>query len=70
MAMVVIDGELRKRKAKAKMILQVHDELIFDLPAEEVEELTPVIVEVMETALLLSVPVKVDVKVGKNWGEC
>jgi len=49
------------------MVLQVHDELLFDAHKDEVDELTPVIKKLMETALPLNVPVIVDVGTGNNW---
>ncbi|MEJ2195976.1 MAG: DNA polymerase I, partial [Ignavibacteriaceae bacterium] len=59
-AMIKIHKELEKRKAKTKMVLQVHDELLFDAHKDEVKELAPVIKKLMETALPLKVPVLVD----------
>ena len=66
-AMINIHKELEKRKANTKMVLQVHDELLFDAHKDEVDELTPVIKKLMETALPLTVPVVVDTGVGRNW---
>lgn len=54
---------------KCQMILQVHDELVFELPESEVKTAQTIIEEEMEKALKLSVPVKVDLMVGKSWGE-
>jgi DNA polymerase-1 len=67
LAMIKVHNELEKRKAKTKMVLQVHDELLFDAHTDEVEELRPVIKEIMETALPLDVPIVVDTGVGENW---
>lgn len=66
-AMVNVQGILQGRKSK--MILQVHDELLFDLHRDEQEELTPLIVDAMENALALpnEVPVKIDTGFGDNW---
>ncbi len=66
-AMINIHKELNKRKAKTKMVLQVHDELLFDAHKDEVEELTPIIKKLMEKALPLNVPVIVDAGTGNNW---
>ncbi|MCW8960630.1 MAG: DNA polymerase, partial [Ignavibacteriaceae bacterium] len=66
-AMINIFNELNKRKAKTKMVLQVHDELLFDAHKDEVEELRPVIKKLMETAIPLKVPILVDTGVGDNW---
>ena len=67
LAMINIHKELEQRKAKTKMVLQVHDELVFDAHKDEVDELRPVIKELMENALPLDVPVVVDTGVGVNW---
>jgi DNA polymerase-1 len=66
-AIINIHNELSKRKAKTKMVLQVHDELLFDAHKDEVEELRPIIKKLMETALPLKVPIVVDTGVGDNW---
>ena len=66
-AMIKIHNELKKRKTKTKMVLQVHDELVFDVHKDEVDELCPMIKEIMETAMPLKVPVVVDTGVGDNW---
>jgi DNA polymerase-1 len=67
LAMINIHHELKNRNAKSKMILQVHDELVFDVHKEEVDELIPVIKNLMEKSLPLKVPVVVDTGIGKNW---
>ncbi len=51
------------------MLLQVHDELVFEVPDEEIESMRQLVPKVMTTALKLSVPLKVDTKTGNNWGE-
>ena len=66
-AMINIYEEINKRGLKAQMISQVHDELIFDCPASELEELTNIVKEKMENAIKLSVPLKIDYGYGKNW---
>ena len=68
-AMINLDREIAKRKLKSQMILQVHDELIFEVPKAEMEEMGKLSSELMSTALELSVPLKVDIKTGLNWGE-
>jgi DNA polymerase-1 len=68
-AMNRIDAELRERKLKTRMILQVHDELIFEGPKKERDAVQEMVLRIMPQSLELSVPLKVDVKVGKNWGE-
>jgi DNA polymerase I len=68
-AMINIHNEIIKRKLRAKMILQVHDELVFDVPDEEIEIIKPLIKEKMINAIKLKVPLEVEVGVGKNWLE-
>jgi DNA polymerase-1 len=67
-AMINLNKELKSRALKSRMLLQVHDELIFEVPEDELETMTHLVPEKMSTAIQLSVPVKVDVKSGLNWG--
>ena len=67
LAMIKIYEALEKRKARTKMVLQVHDELVFDAHKDEIDELRPLIKELMESALPLNVPVIADTGVGDNW---
>jgi len=66
-AMIRIFEEFSKRKLRSKMILQVHDELVFDAHKDEVEEISSVIIDYMKNAIPLKVPVVVDMNVGDNW---
>ena len=66
-AMINIFDELKKKKFKSKMILQVHDELLFDARKDELEDLKPMIKELMENAMPLNVPITVEMGVGNNW---
>ncbi len=68
-AMVNLYREMVRRHLRSRMLLQVHDELIFEVPEEELEELRELVGRVMSTAIELSVPLKVDIKKGRNWGE-
>jgi len=68
-AMINIDKEFNKQGLKTKMIMQVHDELVFEVPEEELDEVKDLVKEKMETAIPLKVPVVVDMGVGKNWYE-
>jgi DNA polymerase-1 len=68
-AMIRIDRVLRERKLSAKMLLQVHDELVFEVPAPETEELTALVKAEMEGAAELSVPLVAETGVGDNWLE-
>lgn len=67
LAMVNISRELAEHGFQAKMILQVHDELIFESPPDEIERLKKLVKQCMENALLLDVPLVVDIKTGRNW---
>ena len=68
-AMIDIQAELDKTTLKAKMVLQVHDELVFTVPEEEVEALKPIVKRGMENAVKTRVPLEVEMSTGKNWLE-
>jgi len=68
-AMIRIHERLRKENFNSKMILQVHDELIFEAPENEVERLREMVISEMSGAAQLDVPLKVDWGLGKNWAE-
>jgi DNA polymerase-1 len=68
-AMINIHRAIKEANLMSKMILQVHDELVFEVPKNEVERLYGIIKKYMEKALLLRVPVKVEIGTGKNWLE-
>lgn len=67
MAMIRIDNELLKRKARARLLLQVHDELVLEAPIEEVDEIRKLVKHEMESVYPLSVPLVVDTGIGTNW---
>jgi len=67
LAMIRIDEEIRKRGLKSRMTLQVHDELVFEVPEREVEAMRPLVREHMEEAHSLAVPLLVEIGVGPNW---
>jgi DNA polymerase-1 len=71
LAMIKIHNEFKKQNLRTKMIMQVHDELVFDAHREEVETIKPIIINCMQTALLLpnDVPADAEVGVGDNWLE-
>ena len=69
MAMVQIEEELSKRKFPAYLLIQIHDELLFEVKEGAEEELTALVKPLMENSVRLSVPVRVDSKIGKNWFE-
>ena len=68
-AMVEIFDEFNKRKLKSKMLIQVHDELVFNVLKSELEEVKEIVRDKMENTIKLSVPLKVDIEVGNNWYE-
>jgi DNA polymerase-1 len=68
-AMVDIQQELDRRGLRTKMLLQVHDELDFEVPEEELDEVVVLVRDLMEGAVKLEVPLLVDMEVGKNWGQ-
>lgn len=68
-AMVEISKELKKRGLVTKMILQVHDELVFEVPKKELKEVAKMARQIMEECFPLSVPIKVDLKSGPNWAD-
>jgi DNA polymerase-1 len=67
LAMVRLDGAMRERKLRSRMLLQVHDELVFETDADERDELAGLAATTMEGALPLDVPLTVDLKVGADW---
>jgi DNA polymerase-1 len=69
LAMIKIHRHINIKHLKARMNLQIHDELLFDVPQEEVNEVIDLVKEDMEQVLKLSVPIVVDIKKGKNWLE-
>ncbi len=68
-AMIEVDKQITAKGLKAKMIMQVHDELVFELPKEELEELKQLVVTAMELSQPLKVPLVVDVNYGESWKE-
>ena len=68
-AMIRIDAEMRERGLKSRMILQVHDELIFECPADERDAIRDLALRLMPASIQMNVPLKVDIKQGRNWGE-
>ena len=66
-AMIDIARELKRRRLRTQMILQVHDELVFDLHREEREEVVPLVHDLMRDALPLAAPIEVEIGVGSDW---
>ncbi len=69
LAMIKVDDALRKKKLASAMLLTVHDELVFEVPPDELEELTRLVEGIMEGVWELQVPLKVNVACGFNWDE-
>ena len=69
MAMIRVDQKIRQRGLKSKMVLQIHDELLFEAPRSELESLMDIIKQEMENVLQLSVPLTVECNYGENWLE-
>jgi DNA polymerase-1 len=67
LAMIKISAQIKTKGLKARMILQIHDELVFDLPISELNILSQLVKNEMENVMKLEVPIKVDMKEGKNW---
>jgi DNA polymerase-1 len=68
-AMVRIDREIAARSMRSRMLIQVHDELVFESPDDEVAELENLVKEVMEGAITFDVPIVVNIEHGENWGK-
>ena len=66
-AMIDLEARLEKENLRARLLLQVHDELILEAPEEEMDILNKIVPEVMEKTVSLQVPLKVDASYGKNW---
>jgi DNA polymerase I len=69
LAMIAIDRALQEAGLRSRMVLQVHDELVFEAPRDELDALAPLVRHSMEGAMELIVPIKVEMKVGQNWYE-
>lgn len=70
LAMIRIANRLKSANLSANMLLQIHDELVFEVAPEDAQSLVTLVKQEMESVLPLDVPIRVDVKVGNNWAEC
>ncbi len=70
MAMLAVDSWIKKEHDAGEMILQIHDELLFEVPDDQVDKVGKKVKLIMENVMNLSVPLVVDISIGKNWGEC
>ena len=64
--MIKVEKELQKAELKARMLLQIHDELVFEVPEDEVDKTVELVKDSMESVLELEVPLVVNISVGKN----
>jgi len=69
MAMIGVDRRLRAERLKSRLVMQVHDELVFEVPETELVHLEQLVEQEMESAVATKVPLKVDISYGKNWSE-
>lgn len=68
-AMINLFRQMKGKNLRSKMLLQVHDELVFEVPESEMDTMCKLVPDIMSSAVELSIPIKVDIKKGKNWGE-
>lgn len=69
LAMIKLDQKLKETRSGARILLQVHDELVLEVPEKEIESVSALVKKTMENVVLLSVPLVVEIKTGSNWGE-
>ena len=65
--MISVDRRLREEGLKAAMVLQIHDELLLEVPVEEIDKVKDILTAEMENAVALSVPLTIECNYGKNW---
>ena len=70
LAMLGVYRRLRREACRSRLLLQIHDELVFEAPPEEIDTLAALVREEMNSAYEMSVPLVVDVKTGANWAQC
>ena len=70
LAMIHIHHRLRRERLASKMLLQIHDELVFEVPPDELDAMAALVREEMSGVMKLNVPLKVDLKSGDNWADC
>lgn len=68
-AMVKIYNDFKEKNLKARIIIQIHDELIFDIPKDELEEVSKIVKKSMKESIALRVPIEVNIEAGKNWAD-
>lgn len=70
MAMIEVDKKLEEKNLESKIVLQVHDELLLEVPKEETEEMTKILKDSMENVVKLSVPLTSEISSGETWNDC
>jgi DNA polymerase I len=70
MAMIKLNEELKEVSPQARILLQVHDEVVLEIPEKDIDKVSEKVKDVMENIYKLKVPIKVDALAGENWGEC
>ena len=70
LAMIRVDSKLQQEKWSCRILLQVHDELIIEVPEKDINRAASLVKDVMEEVIDLAVPLKVDISWGANWAEC
>ncbi|HEX3602150.1 MAG TPA: DNA polymerase I, partial [Lacipirellulaceae bacterium] len=70
LAMLAVHRRLKQEKSPARMLLQIHDELVFEVPEDEIDRLAGLVREEMQNVMQLRVPLRVDLKSGDNWADC
>ena len=68
-AMINIHKRFKESQIKSSMIMQIHDELVFDVHKSEIDKVKEIVLEEMKSAIPLNIPVEVEIEVGKNWLE-
>ena len=69
MAMINISKRLKEKGFESKMVLQIHDELIFEVPQKEVEIMKTLVKEEMENVIKLNIPLRVSIETAESWGD-
>lgn len=69
-AMIEVDKKIEEKNLKSRLVLQVHDELLIEVPEEEIKEMTKILKDSMENAVKLKVPLTAEISTGETWNDC